>query len=98
MYITGYSIKAPNSNNISEFIKKLYDNINLSDKSKRYPKKYNDLPEFAGHLNNLEYFDNVFFKFNKKSLSGLDIQTRLLLEVTYEALLDANISIDEINN
>lgn len=84
MYITGYSLKAPNSTTVSNFIGNLYNNIDMVD-------KYLDLPKKAGHLLHIDKFDSKFFKFNKDQINGLDIQTRLLLETTYEALIDSGI-------
>jgi len=58
---------------------------------------YLDLPDRAGHLNEVNKFDAHFFKYNKPQTDGLDVQTRLLLECTFEAIQDAKLSLKELN-
>ena len=47
------------------------------------------MPKRSGKLKDLTKFDASFFGVHPKQANGMDPQLRLLLEVTYEALLDA---------
>jgi len=47
------------------------------------------MPKRCGKLKDLTKFDASFFGVHPKQANGMDPQLRLLLEVTYEALLDA---------
>uniref|UniRef100_A0A915KYV4 Ketosynthase family 3 (KS3) domain-containing protein n=1 Tax=Romanomermis culicivorax TaxID=13658 RepID=A0A915KYV4_ROMCU len=57
---------------------------------------YFDLPERHGKLKDLTKFDAAFFGVHPKQASNMDPQLRLLLEVTYEALIDAGINPQQI--
>jgi len=92
-FITGYSLRAPNSNSVLEFYEALRDKKDLTGPSRRYPPGYLNLPTRAGTLPEIDRFDNEFFRFNIKQTDKMDPIIRLMLEVTQEALLDAKISI-----
>ena len=47
------------------------------------------MPRRCGKLKDLTKFDASFFGVHPKQANGMDPQLRMLLEVTYEALLDA---------
>lgn len=47
------------------------------------------LPTRTGKLKNLEYFDANFFGVHAKQAEVMDPQLRLLLETTYECIVDA---------
>lgn len=47
------------------------------------------LPTRTGKLKNLEYFDANFFGVHAKQAEVMDPQLRLLLESTYECIVDA---------
>jgi len=47
------------------------------------------LPKRSGKLKDLSKFDASFFGVHPKQANGMDPQLRMLLEVTYEALLDS---------
>lgn len=98
IFISGYSGRFPNSNNVESLFNNLKDKRDCVSDSKRYPKGYLDLPDRAGHLNEIDKFDNLFFKMNKTHVEGMDIQIRLLLEVVYEAIVDSGLSIETIKN
>ena len=54
-----------------------------------YVSGVHDLPARAGKLKDLTKFDNTFFGVHMKQAQRLDPQLRMLLEVTYEAIVDA---------
>ena len=47
------------------------------------------LPKRCGKLKDLTKFDASFFGVHPKQANAMDPQLRMLLEVTYEALLDS---------
>lgn len=47
------------------------------------------LPTRTGKIKNLEYFDANFFGVHAKQAEVMDPQLRLLLESTYECIVDA---------
>lgn len=47
------------------------------------------LPTRSGKLKDLTRFDNTFFGVHNKQANRTDPQLRMLLEVTYEAIVDA---------
>jgi len=51
-----------------------------------------DLPPRMGTINNLEKFDADFFNLSFKEVHPLEPMTRILLEHTYEAIVDAGIN------
>lgn len=55
----------------------------------RWPPGLYDLPRRHGKLKDLKKFDAGFFSVPPKQANFMDPQVRLLLEVTWEALVDA---------
>lgn len=94
--VTGYSVKCPKSNNVNELHYNLKNKIDMTSNSVRYPKNYNSLPPFTGTLPQINKFDHNHFHYNIKQVEKMDISIRLLLELTYEAILDARLSIDSL--
>ena len=47
------------------------------------------MPKSFGKIKCFDKFDGDFFKMDKKTASYTDPQDRILLEATYEAILDA---------
>jgi fatty acid synthase len=50
---------------------------------------YPDIPARTGKLYNLDKFDASFFSIHNKEAQTMDPQIRMLLEKTYEAIVDA---------
>lgn len=50
------------------------------------------LPTRSGKLKDISKFDASFFGVHPKQANGMDPQLRMLLEVTYEALVDAGVN------
>jgi len=98
IFITGYSIKAPQSDSTKEFYENLLNGNDMTTDTKRYPKDYLGLPPRTGTLKTINKFDNKFFNMNMKQVEKTDIILRLILEITHEALLDAKIPIGELKN
>lgn len=56
------------------------------------------LPKRSGKLKDLTKFDAAFFGVHPKQANTMDPQLRLLLEVTYEAIVDAGIILGAVDN
>ncbi|XP_055698842.1 fatty acid synthase [Phlebotomus papatasi] len=91
--ISGISGRFPNSDNISEFAKNLYNKVDLiDDDERRWRHTYAEIPKRSGKINHLEKFDATFFGVHFKQAHTMDPQSRLLVERAYEAVLDAGIN------
>ncbi|XP_029849141.2 fatty acid synthase [Ixodes scapularis] len=88
--ITGFSAYFPQANHLAEFRKKLYDGGDMvTDDEARWPRGLLGLPERSGKIQDLSQFDAQFFGVHPKLAHVMDPQLRLLLETSYEAILDA---------
>lgn len=91
--ISGISGRFPNSDNVTEFSKNLYDKVDMVDDDERRWKHINpDIPIRFGKVKNLDKFDASFFGIHSNQAELMDPQGRVLLEHAYEAVLDAGIS------
>lgn len=63
---------------------------------RRWPKGIWGIPERMGKLVNLEKFDAMFFGINAKQADVMDPQARMLLETTYECIIDAGYNPSEV--
>ncbi|GAB0098099.1 Fatty acid synthase [Sergentomyia squamirostris] len=90
--ITGFSGRYPESSNVKEFMDNLYNGVDMvNDDPRRWPRNLYDLPARFGKIKqeDLENFDNTFFSIPKKMAESMDPCVRMLLETTYEAIIDA---------
>ncbi|XP_060839445.1 fatty acid synthase-like isoform X1 [Rhopalosiphum padi] len=95
--ISGISGRLPESDSIAEFRENLYAGVDLvTDDERRWPAGLHGLPTRTGKLKNLEYFDANFFGVHAKQAEVMDPQLRLLLETTYECIVDAGVNPDDI--
>ncbi|CAH0393331.1 unnamed protein product [Bemisia tabaci] len=91
--ISGFSGRFPESSTIEEFKKQLLKGVDLvTDDGRRWPAGMYGLPKRSGKLPNLEFFDASFFGVHAKQANSMDPQARILLELTYEAIIDAGIN------
>ena len=101
LVISGISGRFPNANSIKEPTSKLLhleqlasdllDAICSQQLNSETSLRGNDgrLPKIMGFLNCLDKFDAGFFGITPNQVHQIDPQTRLLLEVTFEAIIDA---------
>jgi len=54
------------------------------------------VPPRTGKLKEISKFDAEFFGIHSKLANAMDVQLRILLEVTHEAIVDAGIFINYI--
>ncbi|XP_037959865.1 fatty acid synthase [Teleopsis dalmanni] len=93
--ITGFSGRLPESSNIEEFKKNLFENVDMvTDDPRRWESGLFGLPERLGKIKDedLEQFDQQFFSVHQKQAECMDPQLRMLLETTHEAIIDAGLN------
>nr|QMU95645.1 fatty acid synthase [synthetic construct] len=95
--IAGISGRYPESDSVGEFRDNLFGKVNmLTCDDRRWKLGHLDLPDVLGKLRSVDRFDSEFFNLNSKQTEMLDPQTRLLLEVCYEAIVDAGESLASV--
>lgn len=95
--ISGISGRLPESNNIEEFKQQLFDGVDLvTDDERRWPSGLYGLPTRTGKIKDLKHFDNTFFGVHSKQADVMDPQLRMLLELTFEAMIDAGVNPHEM--
>ncbi|KAI5717132.1 hypothetical protein M8J77_000765 [Diaphorina citri] len=95
--ITGFSGRLPQSQNIDEFRQQLFDGIDLiTDDETRWPAGLHGLPKRTGKIKDLASFDAQFFGVHSKQADVMDPQLRMLLECTYEAIVDSGYNPAEV--
>lgn len=103
--IIGMSGRFPGANNLEEYWKNLKegkDCITYFTKEdakdagvKKEDYNHKNYVFAGGILENVEYFDEVFFGMSPREAANMDPQQRLFLECSYEALEDAGYAKDE---
>lgn len=92
--VSGLSGRYPKSNNVAEFAFNLYNKIDMvDDEETRWRHTHPDIPRFSGKVNNINKFDNQYFGISSKQADTMDPQSRILIEHSYEAIMDAGISV-----
>lgn len=97
--ISGISGRFPESSSVAEFKKNLFEGVDMvNDDPRRWEKGFLGLPERMGKIKDedLQYFDQEFFSIPQKQTECLDPQVRMLLESSYEAILDAGLNPSDI--
>ncbi|MER5640770.1 SDR family NAD(P)-dependent oxidoreductase [Kitasatospora sp. NPDC002227] len=57
-----------------------------------------DCPPFGGYLDQVDRFDDTFFRISPREAAAMDPQQRLLLELGWEALEDARVAPDALRH
>lgn len=97
--ITGFSGRLPESSSIDEFKQNLFDGVDMvNDDPRRWAAGLHDLPTRTGKIkhDDLQNLDAQFFKLHQKQAECMDPQLRMLLECTYEAIIDAGVNPQDI--
>ncbi|CAA9997194.1 unnamed protein product, partial [Nesidiocoris tenuis] len=95
--ITGMSGRLPESSNLQEFKDNLFNHTDMvTADDRRWPPGLYGLPARHGKLKDLSRFDATFFGVHAKQAEVMCPQLRMLLEATYEAILDAGVNPEEI--
>ncbi|KAM9716550.1 fatty acid synthase [Menidia menidia] len=91
--ICGISGRLPESNSLEEFWENLINGVDMvtEDDRRWTPGKYG-LPKRNGKLKDIRHFDAGFFGVHPKQANTMDPQLRLMLEITYEAIVDGGLN------
>ena len=90
--ISGVSVRFPESDSVSEFQENLYDGVDMiTEDERRWPLGLYGLPGRSGKIKDLSKFDAQFFAISQQEAKLMDPQTRLMLETTFEAIVDAGL-------
>lgn len=91
--ISGISGRFPKSRNVREFSENLYNKVNMVDDSESKWKHFHEeVPISNGKISDCDKFDAEFFAMSSRLANCTDPQSRMLLEHSYEAILDAGVS------
>uniref|UniRef100_A0A8C6ZHS1 Fatty acid synthase n=1 Tax=Nothoprocta perdicaria TaxID=30464 RepID=A0A8C6ZHS1_NOTPE len=91
--IAGIAGKLPESENLHEFWENLLNGVDMvTEDDRRWKPGIYGLPKRNGKLKDISKFDASFFGVHPKQANTMDPQLRLLLEVSYEAILDGGIN------
>lgn len=91
--ISGVGGRWPESDNIDELAENLYNHVDMiTEDDRRWTPGLFGLPSRSGKIKDLSKFDSHFFGVHGKQANMMDPQARLLLEATYEALVDAGLN------
>lgn len=91
--ISGIAGRFPSSSNVLEFESNLFNKVDMiDDDESRWKHFHPEVPTRSGKIRNLENFDASFFSILNKHANQMDPQSRFLLELTYEAIMDAGVS------
>ncbi|XP_067120579.1 fatty acid synthase [Centruroides vittatus] len=97
--ISGMAGKFPESDNMNELWDNLMNKVDMvTADERRWEMGLYGLPSRLGKLKDLTRFDSTFFGVHPKQAQFMDPQLRMLLEVTYEAIVDAGYDPDELRN
>ncbi|KAL6257917.1 hypothetical protein P5V15_011516 [Pogonomyrmex californicus] len=91
--ISGIAGRFPDSDNINQLRENLFNKVDLvrADHG-RWEIEHPDIPKRIGTINNLGKFDADFFGFSVEQAHACDPMLRMLLEHSYEAVIDAGIN------
>ncbi|KAG8446408.1 hypothetical protein GDO86_014021 [Hymenochirus boettgeri] len=95
--IAGIAGRLPESNNLHEFWENLIQGVDMvTEDDRRWKPGLYGLPRRNGKLKEINKFDAAFFGVHPKQAHTMDPQLRLLLEICYEAIIDAGINPTEL--
>ncbi|XP_018417291.1 PREDICTED: fatty acid synthase [Nanorana parkeri] len=91
--IAGMAGRLPESDNLQEFWDNLIQGVDMiTEDDRRWKPGLYGLPARNGKLKEINKFDASFFGVHPKQAHTMDPQLRLLLEVSYEAIVDGGIN------
>ncbi|XP_061081570.1 fatty acid synthase isoform X1 [Conger conger] len=91
--IAGISGRLPESNNLEEFWENLFNGVDMvTEDDRRWKPGLYGLPRRNGKLKEINKFDASFFGVHPKQAHTMDPQLRIMLEVSYEAIVDGGIN------
>ncbi|XP_025162455.1 fatty acid synthase-like [Harpegnathos saltator] len=95
--ISGIAGRFPDTNNMKELQENLLNKVDLgSDDNRRWSNVHYDMPSRLGKVNNADKFDAQYFDISPEEAHVTDPMCRMLLEHTYEAIIDAGVNPKEL--
>ncbi|EFN85734.1 Fatty acid synthase [Harpegnathos saltator] len=95
--ISGIAGRFPNADNMKELQENLFNMIDLgSSDNRRWDIVHYDMPNRLGMSNNVDKFDAQYFDISSVEAHTTDPLCRMLLEHTYEALIDAGVNPEKL--
>ncbi|KAM3859989.1 fatty acid synthase-like [Diretmus argenteus] len=95
--IAGISGRLPESNNLEEFWENLFNGVDMvTEDDRRWKPGLYGLPKRNGKLKDISHFDAAFFGVHPKQAHTMDPQLRLMLEISYEAIVDGGLNPAEL--
>nr|XP_050845856.1 fatty acid synthase-like isoform X1 [Vespula vulgaris] len=94
--ISGFAGRFPESNNMEELKDNLYNRKNCITENCRWKLDHPEIPKRIGKINNIEKFDALFFGIHFKEAHTMNPMSRMMLEHTYEAIIDAGYNPEDI--
>ncbi|XP_050353261.1 fatty acid synthase-like [Nymphalis io] len=99
IFITGISGYFPDSDSVAHLQENLFNKVDLiSGDSRRWKLSHPEIPQRTGKINNITKFDASFFGVHYKEAHTMDPMSRIILEKTYEAIIDAGLNPKELRN
>ena len=97
--VAGLACRLPESDNVEEFWSHMINKEDMvTEDDRRWTPGLHGLPKRGGKLKDIKHFDATFFGVHAKQANKMDPQLRILLELTYEALIDAGVDPQGIRN
>lgn len=94
---SGMSGRFPESSSVEEFAHNLFSGVDMvTEDDRRWTPGVHGLPRRSGKLPDLAHFDSSFFGVSLRQAHAMDPQLRILLELTYEAIVDAGYNPSEL--
>ncbi|XP_076014659.1 fatty acid synthase [Genypterus blacodes] len=91
--VAGISGRLPEADNLEEFWENLINGVDMvTEDDRRWKPGLYGLPQRNGKLKDISHFDAAFFGVHPKQAHTMDPQLRLMLEVSYEAILDGGLN------
>ncbi|XP_046416456.1 fatty acid synthase-like isoform X1 [Neodiprion fabricii] len=95
--ISGIAGRFPESDNLTHFRENLFNKADLiTDDDRRWKLENPDIPQRTGKINDINKLDAQFFGVNVKEAHTMDPMSRMLLEHTYEAIVDAGVNPEQL--
>lgn len=96
--ISGISGRYPGCCNVNELKKNLFAHVDMmTDREVRWSNTtWSQLPKRKGIVPNVERFDAAYFGIHANLAHSIDPQIRIMLELAYEAIIDAGVNPDAL--
>ncbi|XP_076294049.1 fatty acid synthase-like isoform X1 [Lasioglossum baleicum] len=91
--ITGIAGRFPESENVQQLKDNLMNKVDMvTDNYDRWQLDHAEIPKGGGKVTNMGKFDAIFFGVHYKQAYAMDPMCRMLLEHTFEAIVDAGVN------